>query len=85
MVEWPCGIPAFRGFHRGEISGRIKGRRKYLKKRNYSATKAHTRRKRLRCAKTQRGDKYKLNTGVFSLMSLGLINFNPDKSGLKRL
>jgi len=35
--------------------------------RNYSATKAHTRRKRLRCAKTQRRDKYKLNNEVFSL------------------
>jgi len=47
--------------------------RKEYKFRNYSATK------------TQRGDKYKLNNGVFSLMSLGLINFNPDLSGLKKL
>ena len=30
--------------------------------------------------KTQRGDKYKLNNGVFSLMSLRLINFNVPRT-----
>jgi len=39
----------------------------------------------IRQAGTQRGDKYKLNKGAFSLMSLRLINFNPDLSGLKNL